>query len=205
MNKMNLPPPFEELDDEFPTLKEVYDVENYQDIFGRMSTETEDVNGKLPKFSIFQCSRLSHIFSSFSEDEEESEMESDDDQSKPEIIPVKRRLPQPKKRLKIPKFVNPMNQFAPTTSGHKSMRPEDVFESMKLDSKNMKIDLKNVEKLADPESNKSESNLNDTVEGGFGLIFPGDIEEEKMAKIEEKREFITSEELSANRISANGN
>jgi hypothetical protein len=34
MNKMNLPPPFEELDEEFPMLKEVYDMEKYKDIFG---------------------------------------------------------------------------------------------------------------------------------------------------------------------------
>lgn len=34
MNKMNLPPPFEELEAEFPMLKEVYNVEKYKDIFG---------------------------------------------------------------------------------------------------------------------------------------------------------------------------
>lgn len=34
MNKMNLPPPFEELEAEFPWLKEVYNVEKYKDIFG---------------------------------------------------------------------------------------------------------------------------------------------------------------------------
>lgn len=31
---MNLPPPFEELEMEFPMLKEVYDMEKYKDIFG---------------------------------------------------------------------------------------------------------------------------------------------------------------------------
>lgn len=34
MNKMNLPPPFEELEGDFPILKELYDIENYQDLFG---------------------------------------------------------------------------------------------------------------------------------------------------------------------------
>lgn len=31
---MNLPPPFEELEAEFPMLKEVYNVEKYKDIIG---------------------------------------------------------------------------------------------------------------------------------------------------------------------------
>lgn len=35
MNRMNLPPPFEELEAEFPALKEVYDMEKYKDIFGK--------------------------------------------------------------------------------------------------------------------------------------------------------------------------
>lgn len=33
MNKMNIPPPFEELENEFPMVKEAYCMENYQDIF----------------------------------------------------------------------------------------------------------------------------------------------------------------------------
>jgi len=32
MNKMNLPPPFEELEMEFPMLKDVYDMEKYKGI-----------------------------------------------------------------------------------------------------------------------------------------------------------------------------
>lgn len=35
MNRMNLPPPFEELEAEFPALKDVYDIEKYNDIFIR--------------------------------------------------------------------------------------------------------------------------------------------------------------------------
>lgn len=31
---MNLPPPFEELEAEFPMLKEVYNMEKYKEIFG---------------------------------------------------------------------------------------------------------------------------------------------------------------------------
>lgn len=34
MNKMNLPPPFEELEKDYPIVKEAYDVENYQDLLG---------------------------------------------------------------------------------------------------------------------------------------------------------------------------
>lgn len=34
MNKMNLPPPFEELEEEFPMLREIYNIEKYRDIFG---------------------------------------------------------------------------------------------------------------------------------------------------------------------------
>lgn len=36
MNKMNLPPPFEELEEEFPMLKEVYNMEKYKNIFGNV-------------------------------------------------------------------------------------------------------------------------------------------------------------------------
>lgn len=34
MNKMNLPPPFEELEEEFPTLREIYNIDKYRNIFG---------------------------------------------------------------------------------------------------------------------------------------------------------------------------
>lgn len=33
MNKMNLPPPFEELEEEFPTLREIYNIDKYRNIF----------------------------------------------------------------------------------------------------------------------------------------------------------------------------
>lgn len=39
MNKMNLPPPFEELEEEFPMLKEVYNMEKYRNIFGYEITD----------------------------------------------------------------------------------------------------------------------------------------------------------------------
>lgn len=36
MNKMNLPPPFEELEGEFPMLREAYNMEKYKNIFGNV-------------------------------------------------------------------------------------------------------------------------------------------------------------------------
>lgn len=44
MNRMNLPPPFEELEAEFPMLKEIYDIEKYKDILGKDILES--VKGK---------------------------------------------------------------------------------------------------------------------------------------------------------------
>lgn len=45
MNKMSLPPPFEEFEEEFPMLKEAYDVENYQDLFDiRLDSQNAEGN-----------------------------------------------------------------------------------------------------------------------------------------------------------------
>jgi hypothetical protein len=44
MNKMNLPPPFEEFEEEFPYIKEAYDIEKYKDIFG-LTTQSENNEG----------------------------------------------------------------------------------------------------------------------------------------------------------------
>lgn len=41
MNKMNLPPPFEELEEEFPMLKEVYNLEKYKHIFGNKTLDND--------------------------------------------------------------------------------------------------------------------------------------------------------------------
>lgn len=45
MNRMNLPPPFEELEAEFPALKEAYDIEKYNDIFIKESLYTKGNKG----------------------------------------------------------------------------------------------------------------------------------------------------------------
>ncbi|XP_034934060.1 RNA-binding region-containing protein 3 [Chelonus insularis] len=197
MNKMNLPPPFEELEAEFPSLKEAYDVDNYQDIFGRVISDTEEIkDDKLPEGE---------------DEEEESELESDEESNvKPvEVIPVKRKLRQSTKRLKIPKFVNPTKHPISVNSTQKVIRPEDMFESVQREEiKNMKIELKSVGKLMNQESidvNRSNKDLQEP-EGGFGLMFPAkkDDEESKTEVEEEKpKEFISSEELAANRVSAN--
>lgn len=47
MNRMNLPPPFEELEAEFPALKEVYDVEKYKDIFIKDSLYSKENDGTI--------------------------------------------------------------------------------------------------------------------------------------------------------------
>lgn len=46
MNRMNLPPPFEELEVEFPMLKEIYDIEKYKDILGEDIFESVKGKGK---------------------------------------------------------------------------------------------------------------------------------------------------------------
>ncbi|XP_012218468.1 RNA-binding region-containing protein 3 [Linepithema humile] len=186
MNKMNLPPPFEELEMEFPMLKEIYDMEKYKDIFGY-----EFVNNDA-------------LYANEGEtEEEESELESDEEDVRPlEIIPVKRKRPQSTKRMKIPKFVNPAKNVTASSSTQKVLKPEDMFESVRRgETKNLKIELKTLESL-DASANQ-DSNV--TVDGGFGLIFPTNkaTEDAKDNKEAQKNKFITSEELAANRISAN--
>lgn len=52
MNRMNLPPPFEELEAEFPALKEAYDIEKYNDIFIKESLYTKENEGNEIIFSL---------------------------------------------------------------------------------------------------------------------------------------------------------
>lgn len=192
MNKMNLPPPFEELEDEFPTLKEVYDIEKYRDIFGKTNDESTE--------QIFPDN-----------DEEESEMESDDDgHIIPTNIPtIKRKLPQSTKRMKIPKFVNPTKQQT-MSSGQKIIRPEDMFESVQREEmKNFKMELKTIGKFGDNEEIVINKHIITQPEGGFGLMFPANkaLNENKDEQIipVKAKEFISTEELAANKISTNGN
>ncbi|XP_029672200.1 RNA-binding region-containing protein 3 isoform X1 [Formica exsecta] len=184
MNKMNLPPPFEELEAEFPMLKEVYNVEKYKDIIDILHEHTK-------------------------EEEEESELESDGEDVGPQnIIPVKRKLPQSKKRLKIPKFVNPAKSITTSSSVQKVFKPEDMFESVQREEiKNFKIELKTLDKSLDEASTNKQDNTI-AIDGGFGLISPinktiKDTKDSKENAETQKNKYITSEELDANRISIN--
>ncbi|XP_072760315.1 RNA-binding region-containing protein 3 [Anoplolepis gracilipes] len=183
MNKMNLPPPFEELEAEFPMLKEAYNVEKYKDIFDILHEDNTN------------------------EEEEESELESDGEDVVPSnIIPVKRKLPQSKKRLKIPKFVNPAKSIT-TSSSTQKIKPEDMFEPVQREEiKNLKIDLKALDKSLDASANKQDNTV--AIDGGFGLISPinktTEDTKDSTENIEmQKNKYITSEELEANRISIN--
>nr|XP_034180398.1 RNA-binding region-containing protein 3 [Osmia lignaria] len=194
MNRMNLPPPFEELEAEFPALKEVYDMEKYKDIFGKEILYDKENQGMYDE----------------EVEEDESEMESnEEDNTKPlEIIPVKRKRMQSSKRLKIPKFVNPAKQVIPQSSTQKVVKPEDMFEPVQRgETKNLKIELKTVDKLLDS-SNKEENPVpENTTDSGFGLMFPASKDLETIETNENteyvQREIITSEELANNRISTN--
>lgn len=196
MNRMNLPPPFEELESEFPALKEVYNIEKYKDIFLKENIydkENEDV-----------CNEES--------DEEESEIESNEEDNikSIEIIPVKRKRRQHIKRLKIPKFINPSKHITSSSSTQKIVKPADMFEPIQRgETKNLKIELKMVDKLLST-SNKEENTdfKNDnTPDSGFGLIFPisKNLDTIENNEITENidQEIITSNELANNRISAN--
>lgn len=51
---MNLPPPFEELESEFPALKEVYNIEKYKDIFLKESLyDKENEGNNIYNFLLF--------------------------------------------------------------------------------------------------------------------------------------------------------
>ncbi|XP_076234281.1 RNA-binding region-containing protein 3 [Calliopsis andreniformis] len=194
MNRMNLPPPFVELEAEFPMLKEVYNMEKYKDIFGKGDfcyKENDDSN---------------------EEDgtDKESEIESNDEDNamRPlEIIPAKRKRIQSTKRLKIPKFVNPAKQITATSSTQKIIKAEDMFEPVqRTETKNLKIELKTVEKLLIT-SNKDEcAETDNAMDSGFGLLFPSskNVETNESKSIEStQQEVITSKELAENKISTN--
>ncbi|XP_032665187.1 RNA-binding region-containing protein 3 [Odontomachus brunneus] len=194
MNKMNLPPPFEELEGEFPMLREAYNMEKYKNIFGNVVINKDALHERTNEEE---------------EEEEESEIESDaEDNVRPaQIIPVKRKLPQPKRRLKILKFVNPTKNIAAPSSTQKVLKPEDLFEAVQLgETKNLKIELKTLDKSLDAASVTQDSAV--AVDGGFGLIFPvnkaaEDAKDSEGSADTPKNKFITTEELEANRISAN--
>lgn len=192
MNRMSLPPPFEELEAKFPMLREVYDMEKYKDIFGKEI--------------------LQHPESFSNTEEDESEIESDEEnKSKPiEVIPVKRRHKQPAKGIKIQKFVASTKQVTVPTSAHKAVKPEDMFEQVQRgETKHLKIEIKSVEKLlntSNTDTTADNTESNNTADTGFGLIFPLDKAEDTQNTEESQsipQEVITSEELADNRISAN--
>lgn len=130
------------------------------------------------------------------DDEEESEYESDGETSNmpQHIIPEKPNLSKPKKRMKIPKFINPLKQPAVKTKGRKR-RPQDVFDLQTGTQKKQKMVLDIANKNEDAPSFIIEPTGN--VEG-FGLIFPAKKDDEEK---EEPREFISKEELTKNKMS----
>ncbi|XP_031837356.2 RNA-binding region-containing protein 3 isoform X2 [Nomia melanderi] len=192
MNRMNLPPPFEELETEFPMLKKVYDMKKYKDIFNSDTLFHRD-NG-----------------SDEDAEEEESEIESNEEDNAMqhlEIVPVKRKRLQSTKRLKIPKFVNPAKQITSASSTQKIVKPEDMFESVqRAETKNLKIELKTVDTFLDTLNKEDNTTMKSDSDSGFGLMFPfpknpETIEDEN---IEDTRQnVITSKELINNKISAN--
>lgn len=197
---MNLPPPFEELESNFPLLKELYNVDQYKNIFG-----IEELTQK-ESFQNFEQHDIE-------EEESESEIESEEEPSGKiqNIIPMKRKRPSSSRKMKIPKFVNPNKQLSvPSTSTQKPLlRPQDLFESIDKNEPK-KLELKINSNMPLLESTSSFHVSNDVQEGGFGLIFPANKTDVKIPdeseNVEEKKEqeFITSEELSNNRISIKG-
>ncbi|CAK9811808.1 RNA-binding region-containing protein 3 [Anthophora quadrimaculata] len=218
MNRMNLPPPFEELETEFPALKEVYDVEKYKNIFAKDNLYDKESEGSTTIIFLFFSNRtlifnVSYSIDACNEDskeEEESEIESnEEDNVKPmEIIPVKRKRPQSIKRAKIPRFVNPTKYKASVSSTQKIVKPEDMFEQIQRgETKNLKIELKTVNKLLDTTNKEDNTNSTSAIDGGFGLIFPTSktLDTAKNSENTEsnQEEVITSEKLASNRISVN--
>ncbi|CAG5093531.1 Similar to RNPC3: RNA-binding region-containing protein 3 (Bos taurus) [Cotesia congregata] len=215
MNKMNLPPPFEELEAEFPSLKEVYNMEKYKDIFGNINAENDD---SLLTDNYYMMENDDDEDDEMEvkgdgnndEDEEESEMESDNEETNKlqEFIPVKRKLPEGKRKIKIPKFVNPTVHPKPITTKQKIIRPEDVFERIPIEEIKKKTVIKTdsllIDKIVNTDTNDQS---HEPSESGFGIINPviktDDGNDEKTKEGEKSKEFITSEELASNRISAN--
>lgn len=126
-----------------------------------------------------------------------------------EIIPVKRKRPQHKKRLKIPKFINPNKQIISSNSTQKVVKPADMFEPVQRgETKNLKIELKMVDKLLDASNKEENSDSNNAADGGFGFMFPLskplDFSENSENTKDVEQKVITSNQLANNRISANG-
>ena len=144
-------------------------------------------------------------------EEEESEIESneEDNAKSVEIIPVKRKRLQHTKRLKIPKFINPNKHVAPSNPTQKVVKPADMFEPVQRgETKNLKIELKMVNKLLDASNKEENTDSVNATDGGFGIMFPlskslGTAENNENTETVEQK-VITSSELANNRISANG-
>ncbi|KAF7992060.1 hypothetical protein HCN44_001385 [Aphidius gifuensis] len=204
MNRMNLPPPFEELDDEFPTLRQVYDVEKYQNIFGQIVNEHQHSTELINNFGDVVEQQGEE-----EDDEEESEIETDEDEKiqKIDIIPKKRKISQSKKRLKLSNIVNSSKKLKTTsTSVQKPMRPEEIFEPVcREEPKNLKIELKSIDEQNILNSNKI---IAPEDGGGFGLMYPiidkhDKSQEEPTDSSEKSQEYISSKELAAKRLSPN--
>lgn len=81
------------------------------------------------------------------------------------------------------------------------MSVSEMFESGPCQQKNLKIDLKSVDKLVEQSLDVNSTSVAHE-DGGFGLMFPADKKEPETS--EKSSEYISSEELAANRLSQNG-
>lgn len=101
--------------------------------------------------------------------------------------------------------MNPAKSIT-TSSSTQKVKPEDMFEPVQREEiKNLKIELKTLDKSLDEASaNKQDNTI--AIDGGFGLMSPINktTKDDNQENAEtQKNKFITSEELAANRISIN--
>lgn len=134
-------------------------------------------------------------------------MEADHENTNPleQIIPQKRKKRQMKNRIKIPKFINPLQQPVLISTCQKTVKPEEVFEtSSRLGRGNIELKIDKLPELIHKYPEPAASL--ETTDSGFGLMFPvnKETEDENKDKEFDKNEFITSEQLSSNKISSQG-
>lgn len=188
MNKMNLPCPFT---DDYPLDSELFR-EN------KIETPISNDGSKLIEEEIEDVSMS----------ENESEIGSDSEHQLGEIIPIKRKKAQ-KRVIKRPKFVKPQVQSVPNNKV--GLKPDDVFEIAGKEHVQKKIELKITADLSSIDS-AQETQYTESTEG-FDVIKTSLKIQDRAVESEDKPEsnleeqgsnFISAEQLAANRISAQG-
>jgi len=183
MNKMNLPCPFTET--EYPLKSELIN-----DAFFKLASRSNE--------GVIQDKKLSS--------EEESEFESDGEVcAHKEIIPIKRKLNQGKNKIKRPKLLKPIQKVE---RDKPVIKPEEVFESAVKDHQPKKIAMKLTGELLTLQEGEKPNIEAETSVGGFEILEAPVKESQETDEKEEEKEvtddttnFISSEELAANRIS----